>query len=81
MASKSKKAKTRTGRTLTAGLVNPVCLELTTRVPEKWVAVDLETGQAFTGTREGRWNAASTRRRQEAIAAIVISDLLDHNDR
>lgn len=44
--------RTKAGRILQE-LSSPVELKVTTLVPEKWVIVDLETGQTYQGTNQG----------------------------
>lgn len=44
-------------------------LTLTTRVPGKWVAVDLETGEVWAGT-AGGWTRASRERTAEAAECL-----------
>ncbi len=47
-------------------------LKLSTRVPDKWVAVDLETGEAWVGTTEG-WARASRERTAEAVKCLGMT--------
>lgn len=37
-----------------------VALTISTRVPEKWLAVDMETGEVYRGDSAGRWNRADS---------------------
>lgn len=51
-------------RTLTDGraapeLPTPVKLQLNTRCPRKWLAVDLETGEVWVGTDNADWRRAA----------------------
>lgn len=48
----------------------PVTLTLTTRVPSKWLAVDMETGEAWEGTPAGTWARADAKARKEAATAL-----------
>lgn len=64
-------------RTLKSGrqareLANVVDLPLTTRCPEKWVTIDLETGEVREGSAQG-WKRASADARRDA-AAILSSE-------
>ncbi len=47
-----------------------ISLALTTRVPEKWVAVDLETGESWRGTPAGSWVRA------DAVAVAAVAQIL-----
>jgi hypothetical protein len=44
-------------------------LTLTTRCPQKWVAVDLETGDVWAGSEEG-WKRATDAVSREAVAIL-----------
>ena len=44
-------------------------LTISTRCPEKWVAVDLETGEAWAGTPDG-WRRVRDTQRREAASAL-----------
>lgn len=48
----------------------PLILNLTTKVPTKWVAVDLETGDVWSGQRDGKWKRADSRVRREVTAVV-----------
>ena len=66
--------KVQSGRTLRSGREVPeqpeVCeLKLSTRVPSKWVAVDMETGEAWVGT-PGGWARATRERAAEAVKCL-----------
>lgn len=37
-------------------LADPVTLQVYTRVPEKWLLVDRETGETYQGNEEGAWD-------------------------
>lgn len=50
-------------------LSNVVDLPLTTRCPEKWVTIDLETGEVREGTAQG-WKGASADARRDAAAIL-----------
>lgn len=52
-----------------AELASNVNLTLTTKCPSKWHAVDLETGEIWTGTNDGGWTRASAEARAEVAAA------------
>lgn len=48
----------------------PVTLSLTTRCPQKWLAVDLETGEVWAGSERGTW-------RREALGALKVVSCAD----
>lgn len=50
-------------------LASNVVLTLTTKCPTKWLAVDMETGEIWTGTNDGSWTQASSDLRAEVAAA------------
>ena len=50
----------------------PVTLELTTRCPRKWLAVDLETGEVWAGDDAGGWVRATSAQR-DALARLKDS--------
>lgn len=52
-----------------AELADNVNLTLTTKCPTKWMAVDLESGEIWTGTNDGSWTRASSDLRAEVAAA------------
>ena len=43
----------------------PVTLSLVTRCPQKWLAVDLETGEIWAGSERGMW-------RREALGVLKV---------
>ncbi len=62
------------GRILKSGrkvaeLADTVELKLDTHCPEKWLAVDLETGDVWVGGRKG-WGRASKEQRAEAAGVL-----------
>jgi len=62
------------GRTLGSGrkvaeLADTVELKLSTHCPEKWLAVDLETGDVWAGGSKG-WKRASKEQRAEAAGVL-----------
>jgi hypothetical protein len=62
------------GRRLCSGRIvpeldAPMELRLNTRSPGKWLAVDLETGEAWIGTQSG-WKRATDADRAEARTAV-----------
>jgi hypothetical protein len=50
----------------------PITLQLTTRAPDKWVAVDLETGEAWLGN-PGGWERAPASAVTEACDVLRAS--------
>lgn len=50
-------------------LPEPVSLELTTKCPAKWIAVDTETGDVWAGSSKG-WKRATGADRKLAILAL-----------
>lgn len=63
-------------RTLQSGRAVPelnttVSLPLITRCPEKWVAIDLETGQVWAGSQKGQWTPASAEVADEALECLL----------
>lgn len=64
----SKERKLRSGRVVPERN-NVAELRLTTRCPDKWLAVDLENGTVFAGG-NGRWRKATPVERKEAMACI-----------
>lgn len=50
----------------------PVTLSLTTRCPQKWLAVDLETGEIWAGSERGAW-------RREAQGVLKVVSCADDN--
>ena len=52
-----------------AELASDVNLTLTTKCPSNWQAVDLESGEIWTGTTDGGWTRASAEARAEVAAA------------
>ena len=47
-----------------------VSLPLRTRCPDKWVAVDLETGEVWRGTPGGEWQTADVETRRDVAAVL-----------
>ncbi|MHB8474209.1 MAG: hypothetical protein ACYDC8_15440 [Gammaproteobacteria bacterium] len=45
-------------------------LVLTTHCPDKWISIDLETGEAWTGSQNG-WRRADSKERSEASACLA----------
>jgi len=67
-------AKVQSVRRLISGREAPeqsevVALTLSTRVPDKWVALDLETGEVWAGT-PGGWKRATPERVAEAAKCL-----------
>ena len=56
-----------------AELEQVVTVSVGTRCPEKWVAVDLETGEVFAGTNKGEWKRASAQQVKAATEALAKS--------
>lgn len=52
------------GRTVPE-LAQPIELSLTTRCPDKWLSLDLETGEVWAASDKG-WRRATQAQRQEA---------------
>lgn len=73
MATRKKQVTTR-DRVLRSGRSVPAFaamtdLSISTRCPEKWVAVDLETGDVWIGSETG-WTRARHRERHEAHVIV-----------
>ncbi len=51
----------------------PVNLPIHSKTPEKWVAIDLETGDVWAGSLSG-WKRAGAEPRQESLAILRIRD-------
>ncbi len=51
----------------------PVHLPIHSKTPEKWVSVDLQTGDVWAGSLSG-WKRAGAEPRQEALAILRIRD-------
>lgn len=49
----------------------PVALKIDTRCPEKWVAVDLETGEAWMVSPQG-WTRVRATQREEVLQALTL---------
>lgn len=60
--------KLRSGRAVPE-LAESLTLDLITRCPDKWVSIDLETGDVWAGSSKG-WKRSTATQRQEAIAAL-----------
>jgi hypothetical protein len=65
-------------RVLRSGRVVPeldeqASLSLNTRCPQKWAAVDLETGEVWMGNRQG-WRRASVTSRREVVECLRTQD-------
>ena len=64
----SKERTLRSGRTVPE-LADTMSLALTTHCPEKWLSLDLETGDAWAGGPTG-WRRATVAERMEAVACL-----------
>lgn len=66
--------KVEKARKLLSGRVVPVvndtvCLKHETHCPEKWVSIDLETGQVWSGSTKG-WRLANADQRKDILACL-----------
>lgn len=64
-------------RTISSGrqvpeLTDTKSLSLDTHCPEKWIAVDLQTGEAWAGGVDG-WKRATTDQRKETCACLAAN--------
>lgn len=71
MAEKQKRVKVRGGFVVYPDLVH---LCLSTHVPKKWIAVDLETGDVWQGQEDGGWRRPVGDAIKRALNAM-ISDM------
>lgn len=53
-----------------AELLNVVEVKITTRVPEKWAIVDMETGEVYMPDKKGELKKAIMETRHQVVAAI-----------
>lgn len=66
---RAEKGRTLLSRRRVAEYPDKIDLRLTTHCPGKWVAVDLETGDVFIGSRAG-WKRADRQHRKEAAKVV-----------
>lgn len=78
MDARKNRCTLRSGRSIRL-TAQTMMLPITTRCPEKWVSLDLETGDVWMGSDDG-WRRASPEICREAMEVMIAAVEQTHND-